>query len=264
MREEEIDLRKLYTQFQQTAIYQKLEKVVSFIFRYNFWFVIFILLGATAGYLYRSSIPPEYKAKITTSSDVLDPKVIQELMPQLNSSINHQDIEIIYSNQNNLILVEKDPLIININSNEFYNFKKMNAEEVFLFEVRMKDTVSYHTIANDFINFFESIPYYASIKKSNQQTLLEKQEILINEIDYIDSLLKGGMLNDQSALIAEKTKARKHLVDINKQIENSNIININTQSSPKEIPHPSHSYIIILFALTFFIIGGIILWIIKH
>src|SRR5690606_6631220 len=134
-----IDLRKLYVDFKQTTFYKQLKNAILFIFRYNLWFVFFILVGAAAGYFYRSNLKADFRARIVASSDLFDPKLVRELTPELNKSLSAEEVEISYSEQNNVLLVEKDPLIININSNEFYNFKKMNEEEIFIFDVKMKD-----------------------------------------------------------------------------------------------------------------------------
>ena len=280
MQEEEIDLIKLFNLLKKSAIYRGMINGIYFIFSNNLWFVLFLVLGGATGYYFESKIIPIYSSEMTINSRALNNTTCEQVLTSLSNIINERNqeelkkvgipIEISSAIQNIMFVY---PYPITDSDTKFDSLRKF---EPFKIVVSSPEKNKFSEIELYIINYLKNNNY--SLANQNRKTnMLEKQKAELQaEIEAIDSLqidiiayLFSKKLNnystmiDPSALIRERTKAKLGLIEIEKELSNIDNFEVLNNMIPRLSPDPTNDKSIPKYGVLFFIVGGILLRLIK-
>lgn len=232
MEEEEIDLRPYYESFKKTSVFALLSK--SGIVLKRFWGLLLLITAVTAGisYYFEISKKAVYETTLLIKSN------------QLNSNISEFIINDVFNSSNSSQIPGRDSLIsIEVSDGEanLELLKQIEAtsmvyplelSEWLIFQdymsVRILSTRKIDQRQTSFIiDLLENNSYMQHMKGKQEVALLEKIEIVEERLEDLKA--------DEEVSIAEETKLKLKLVDLQYSLKGLASARLIYQTQPKEV-----------------------------
>lgn len=266
----EIDLIDLYGAFKKTASYRILDSSLKLITNNKIWFIVFIIIGVSAGYYLQTKKAPVYKSELLIDSVEIDNFVSTNIVTSLNKLFSEKNFTKLNKNgfskgiTESILSIKCVPSEVKIRNED---------QNIFKLVVYTLNTDSLMQLESALINYLNNTTYSAQLKRENlEQYNSEKEELVreVNEMDSLSLLIKNQLTSDEkliftasSSVYHEKIEAKTRITELNRMINNIDNYQVLNGFIPTNTTEPIKGKHPLKGGLIAFILGFIILRVFK-